>query len=238
VPGIFTDEPNYLHDGYGKPEHCLDPIICPEIFRQGNTLLDPTFLTTTGTIPPHRWSRWNSQRHGLTTVISAQSFSLRAFCQADWRMVRKKPAAIDRSRVARRDDLIRQAPISGAVMRFYEYMQTPGDRPASPSTGGIFQCGQAMHLYGASVWKGKTLDGDLWLHWLGFSLCRTQSPWRLAICHGHQLSLPASGLVLNGRRSQDGTIRQSIFYPVPAWHPYYPVVEDYFGRLGAALSEG
>ncbi|MBQ9338537.1 MAG: hypothetical protein IJS14_14700 [Lentisphaeria bacterium] len=227
VPMIFTDEPNFWTWG----EHLLVlpwTSRLPEEFRARYgydllPLLPELFFASV-----RRYSRVRMHYFDLLTSLFCEAFSgtIGKWCGEH---------GIRLTGHLLMEDQLLQSLFVGAAMRFYEPMQSPGidlltERWRAFNTAK--QCSSMAHqfrrrwrvseTYGCTGWDfpftGHKALGD-WQYALGINVRCQHLSWYSAEAEAKR-DYPAS-----------------ISYQ-SAWFDRYHVVEDYFARLGAAMSEG
>jgi hypothetical protein len=228
VPGIFTDEPNYLHIMDTQGTAWTDSL--PENFLReyGYELLDhlpELFCHLDG----QEFSKARLDYRNLCSKLFTDAFSrlIGEWCGENSLQMT--------GHVLREDDLVRQTPISGAVMRFYEHMQAPGIDLLTEHWG-IFsagkQCTSVAHQFGRARRLTETYGCTGWD--FPFAGHKALGDWQYAMGINYRCQhLAWYSMAAEAKRDYPA----SISYQSP-WHRHYSVVEDYFGRLGAALSEG
>ena len=224
IPGIFTDEPNYLHFSWmalpwtaAMPEkfqekyHCSITGHLPELF------FDPA-----DGLSQFRWQFFDLATELFTDAFSRQ---IGSWCE--------KNSLKFTGHVLSEDSLTGQVATVGAAMRFYEYMQVPGIdllteiwnifTTVKQCTSAARQFGKPLRLsetYGTTGWDfplaGHKALGD-WQYALGIN-CRCQHLAFYSMAGEAKRDYPAS-----------------ISYQSP-WYKQYHVLEDHFARLGAALT--
>lgn len=228
VPGIFSDEPNYYHHATAAGIPWTAAL--PDRFRQkyGYDLLDrlpELFLLEEEPLFSHVRLAYRD----LITDLFVQAFSrqIGAWCEQNNLQLT--------GHVLAEDTLTGQTTVSGSVMRFYEYMQAPGIdllterwnifNTAKQCVSMARQFGRRVRLsetYGCTGWDfpfaGHKALGD-WQAALGITLRCQHLAW----------------YTMAGEAKRD--YPASISYQSP-WAEDYTCVEEYFARLGAALSEG
>ena len=224
IPGIFTDEPNFLHFSAmampwtpDMPEKFQEKYHCDMVDK-----LIELFYEPSGRLSRVRWQFFN-----LATELFVNAFA---------RQIGNWCAENDlkfTGHVLCEDSLTAQAATVGAAMRFYEYMQIPGIdllteiwnifTTVKQCTSAARQFGKIQRLsetYGTTGWDfplaGHKLLGD-WQYALGIN-CRCQH-------------LAFYSMAAEGKRDYPA----SISYQSP-WHKQYRVIEDHFARLGTALT--
>lgn len=229
VPGIFTDEPNYFH--VHTPYKSLPwTTSVPSRFRAdyGYDILDrlPELFYI---VDDREFSQARYDYYNLLTALFVGAFSKQIGEWCD------EHNSLMTGHVLLEDTVTGQTRVVGAAMRFYEYMQAPGIDlltehwnifdTAKQCTSVARQFGRRWRLtetYGCTGWdfpfSGHKALGD-WQYALGLNLRCQHLAW---------YSMEAEA-----KRDYPS----SIFYQSP-WYREYPVVEDYFARLGAALSNG
>ncbi|MGN0867257.1 MAG: glycosyl hydrolase [Oligosphaeraceae bacterium] len=228
VPGIFTDEPNYIHtwDRHFRPwTEAL-----PREFqaRHGYDLL-PHLPELFFYVDGEHFSQARRDYYETATSLYVNAFArlIGEWCQ--------KNGLAFTGHDLEEDTPMHQTLVSGSAMRFYEYQQQPGIDLLTEHWG-IFdtakQCSSMAHqfgrpwrlseTYGCTGWDfpfmGHKALGD-WQYALGINFRCQHLAWYTMAAEAKR-DYPAS-----------------ISYQSP-WHQDFPVVEDYFARLGAALSEG
>ncbi len=228
IPGIFTDEPNFFHGQAHKELQWTDRI--PELVKEkfGSDILArlPELLYRfegEAISPLHR------EYMEISTELFVNSYAkpIYEFCE--------KAGIESTGHVLLEDSLFAQQLQVGAAMRFYEYMQAPGIDlltehnliydTAKQCTSMAHQFGRRWRLsetYGCTGWDfpffGHKALGD-WQFALGINLRCQHLAW---------YSMEAQA-----KRDYPASISfQS------SWYKQLPLVEDYFARLNAALSDG
>ena len=226
VPGIFTDEPNY---SYGH-DHVAWTEKLPAVFRKryGYDVLDhlPEFFYD----PAGRtFSRARYHYFDCIAFLFADAFSrqIGQWCAANG--IQSTGHALSE------DTLSSQVRAGGSCMRFYEHMQAPGmdlltERwriwdTAKQVASVARQFGRKWRLtetYGCTGWDfplaGHKALGD-WQAALGINLRCQHLSWYTMV----------------GEAKRD--YPAAIFYQSPWWQ-LYPKVEDYFGRVNVAMTQG
>ena len=227
VPTIFTDEPNCWTWGEHLPVLPWTAAL-PEKFRArfGYDLLDhlpEIFFTSV-----RKYSRVRMHYFSLMTELFCTAFSKTI---GDW----CGRHGIRMTGHVLLEDTLLQTLFVGAAMRFYEFMQSPGidlltERRRIFNTAK--QCSSMAHqfgcrwrlseTYGCTGWDfpfaGHKALGD-WQYALGINVRCQHLAWYSAEAEAKR-DYPAS-----------------ISYQSSWWDKYH-VVEDYFARLGAVMSEG
>ena len=227
VPAIFTDEPNFTHCAHLYYQIQWTPAL-PEKYREkyGRDACDELpeiFFPSVRKISAARMRFYD---------LSAELF-VQAFSRGIGEWCGRHNIAMT-GHVLLEDNLLQTLEV-GSAMRFYEYMQMPGIDLLTEHWG-IFntvkQCTSMAHqfghkwrlseTYGCTGWDfpfmGHKALGD-WQYALGINFRCQHLAWYSAEAEAKR-DYPAS-----------------ISYQ-SSWYGKYPVVEDYFGRLGAVLSEG
>ena len=227
VPMIFTDEPNFWTWG----EHLL--VLpwtgrMPEEFRAryGYDLIPCLPELFFGSV--RRVSRARLHYFDLLTSLFCEAFSgtIGKWCGEH---------GIRLTGHLLMEDTLRQSLFVGAAMRFYEHMQSPGIdlltehwrafNTAKQCSSMAHQFGRRWRVsetYGCTGWDfpftGHKALGD-WQYALGINVRCQHLAWYSA----------------EGEAKRD--YPASISYQ-SAWFDKYRIVEDYFARLGAVMSEG
>lgn len=228
VKAIFTDEPSFirLYDINRLPWTGKLPELFTE--RYDSDLLDVLpelfFPLATG-----KFSQARLRFYNLLTDCFVTFFAKRI---GDWC---EEHGIAFTGHILREDTLGGQAQVVGTTMRFYEHMQIPGidlltERWNIFNT--VKQCvsvarqfGRKWRLsetYGCTGWdfplEGHKALGD-WQYAMGINLRCPHLAWYSMI----------------GEAKRD--YPASIFYQSP-WYKKYSSIEEYFVRLGSALSDG
>ena len=247
VPGIFTDEPHYLpalfsdntktlRFKHGRTEQpykfsslpWTDRL--PGLFREkyGYDLIEhlpELFFETAG----EEFSRTRLNFFDLATELFVTSFSKQI---GEWC---EKHGFVLTGHVLYEDTLLNQRLRVGAAMRFYEYMQMPGidqltERRAIYDTAK--QCASVAHQFGRERRLTETYGVTGWD--FPFFGHKALGDWQYALGINHRVHhLAWYSMAAEAKRDYPA----SIFHQAP-WYKEYHVVEEYFARLGAALSEG
>ena len=225
VPMIFTDEPNFR----AQQVHYLPwTSRLPEMFERDYKLDVLDFLPELFFPSVRKISAARGMFFNLVTKLFCEAFSrtIGTWCG-------KHDIAMTGHVLL--EDRLGQALYVGAAMRFYEYMQAPGIdlltehwrafNTAKQCTSMAHQFGRRWRLsetYGCTGWDfpfaGHKALGD-WQYALGINYRCQHLAWYSAEAEAKR-DYPAS-----------------ISYQ-SSWHEKYSAVEDYFGRLGAVLTEG
>lgn len=229
IPGIFTDEPNYAHIVADGPVLPWTEAV-PERFREryGYDLLDhlPELV---GYVDGRRFAKARLDYRNLVTDLFVNAFTRQI---GEWCEQHNLEST---GHMLREDFLVDQMSVVGAAMRHYEFMQAPGIDlltehwmvydAAKQCSSMARQFGRTRRLtetYGCTGWDfpfaGHKALGD-WQYALGINYRSQHLAWYSMAAEAKR-DYPAS-----------------IFDQSP-WAAVYGLVEDYFGRLGAALSEG
>ncbi len=227
IPGIFTDEPNYLHGG-GNIVAWTASI--PERFRAkyGYDILDrlpELFFRVDGAV----FSKARLHFRDLCTELFVHAFAKRI---GDWCGKNKLEST---GHVLAEDNVVSQTHIVGTAMRFYEFMQTPGIDLLTEHWG-IFltakQCSSVAHQFGRTRRLSETYGCTGWdFPFAGHKAC---GDWQYALGINYRCQhLAWYSMAAEAKRDYPA----SLSYQSP-WYRYYDTVESYFGRLGAALSGG
>ena len=228
VPAIFSDEPMFF-----SPRSLSTVIIpwtemLPEKFQAEYHADILEHLPEICFTSVCKKSVWRLRYLNLITRMFCQAF---AGTISDW----CSKHGLQMTGHVMSEDRLNQAMIVGAAMRFYEYMQFPGIdvltecwrvfNTAKQCSSVAHQFGRRQRLsetYGCTGWDfpfaGHKAVGD-WQYALGINFRCQHLAWYSAESEAKR-DYPAS-----------------ISYQSP-WYEKYPVVEDYFARLGAVMSEG
>ncbi len=228
VPGIFTDEPNYIHGWTPNLRPWTEALAQEFQTRHGYDLLPhlpELFFFVEG--EPFSQARRDFYETATSLYVNAFSRLIGEWCQ--------KNGLAFTGHDLEEDSPMHQTLVSGSAMRFYEFQQQPGIDLLTEHWG-VFdtakQCSSMAHqfgrpwrlseTYGCTGWDfpfmGHKALGD-WQYALGINFRCQHLAWYTMAAEAKR-DYPAS-----------------ISYQSP-WHQDFPVVEDYFARLGVALSEG
>ncbi len=235
VPGMFTDAPN--HGGYFNEMQWTSrgnsvpwTTKLPAVFRRryGYDILDhlpELFLDVDGDgVTPARHNF-----HDCTTFLFADAFGRQIGEWCD------RTGMIHTGHILAEQTTSSQTWVVGSCMRFYEHMQAPGMDlltqywreydTAKQVSSAARQFGKKWRLtetYGCTGWDfpfaGHKAIGD-WQAAMGINLRCQHLSWYTML----------------GPAKRD--YPASIFYQSPWWDSYH-VVEDYFGRVHAAMTRG
>ena len=228
IPAIFTDEPTFHYWG-NAGNYCLpwtDRL--PELFQEKYHIDLLDYLPEIFFTSIKKFSAVRMKFFDLITELFVQSYFVTI---GNW----CKEHNIQLTGHLYWEDRLMQTMYAGAAMRCYEYMQMPGIDLLTEHWrifNTVKQCTSVAHqfgnkwrvseTYGCTGWDfpfaGHKALGD-WQYALGIN-CRCQHlAWYSAEAEAKR-DYPAS-----------------ISYQ-SSWYDRYHVVEDYFGRLGAVLSDG
>ena len=247
VPGIFTDEPHYLpalfsdntktikfkHGQQDQPYKFSSlpwTTRMPELFRQkyGYDLIEhlpELFFEVAG----EEISRTRLNFFDLATELFVNAFSKQIGEWCD------KHGLVFTGHVLAEDTVLNQRLRVGAAMRFYEYMRMPGidqltEHRAIYDTAK--QCTSVAHQFGRKRRLSETYGVTGWD--FPFFGHKALGDWQYALGINHRVHhLAWYSMAAEAKRDYPA----SIFHQAP-WYREYHVIEDYFSRLGAALSEG
>ena len=228
VPGIFTDEPNY----YGGPRGYILPWTgtLPDVFRRryGYDLTDhlpELFFLPDGI----KFSQVRHHFHDCITWMFTDSFARQI---GQW-CGRNK--LLFTGHVLYEDTLSSQTGNVGSAMRFYEHMQAPG-MDLLTEHWRIYdtakQLSSAARQFGRK-WRLSETDGCT--GWdFSFAGHKALGDWQAAL--GINVRCPhLSWYTMEGQAKRD--YPASIFYQSPWWRDYR-IVEDYFARIYAVMTNG
>ncbi len=226
VPGIFSDEPNF-YDGFYQAGW-TDSIPARFIEKFGYDLLDhlPELFYYTD---QRKFSKTRVDFYGLCTEMFVNAFSRQI---GEWC---GKNNLEFTGHVLDEDDLVLQTPLVGSAMRFYEFMQTPG-MDLLTEHWGIFitakQCTSMAHQFGRPRRLSETSGCTGWdFSFAGQKAC---CDWQYALGINYR-SVHLGLYTMDNEAKRD--YPPSVSFQAP-YCRHFHVVEDYFGRLGAALAEG
>jgi alpha-L-rhamnosidase len=233
VPGIFTDEPNY-----GRVCLDIDANKCSspwtqklqEVFldRYGYDILDhlvELFYDVEGVeLSKARLNYIDCITHLFVDAFARQ---IGEWCDDN--------DMLHTGHVLEEDSLSHQTNCVGNCMRFYEYMQAPGmdllterwkvydtAKQVSSAANQFNRKWRLTETYGCTGWDfpflGHKALGD-WQAALGINLRAQHLSW----------------YTMEGQAKRD--YPASIFYQSP-WYQQYSKVEDYFGRINLAMTQG
>ncbi len=226
IPGIFTDEPCYAHFvTMGLPwTERLPQAFLDEYGYDLTDTLPELFYHTPDAVSQTRWAFYN-----VATKLFVDAFSRTISNWCEENNLRLT------GHVLGEDSLLSQTACSGAVMRFYEFMQQPGIdlltehwnifTTTKQCTSAARQFGQKYRLseiYGCTGWDfsfaGHKALGD-WQYALGINFLCPHLAW----------------YSMQGEAKRDYPASISAHSP---WFKQYRCVTDYFGRIGAVLVGG
>ncbi|MBM4086755.1 MAG: hypothetical protein FJ272_18365, partial [Planctomycetes bacterium] len=232
VPGIFTDEPNYLPHTARIGGAVIAPWTekLPETFlkRYGYDLipkLPEVFFDLDGkAITPTRHDFYDCVTHLFVDAFGRQ---IGEWC--------KKNRMLHTGHLLLEDTLSAQTSVVGNCMRFYEYMQAPGIDLLT-ETRRIYdtakQVSSAARQFG---WKWRLTETYGVTRWdFPFTGHKALGDWQAALgmnlrCH-HLTWYTAAG---EAKRDYPASMN----YQSPWWQ-VYAHVEDYYARLNVLLSRG
>lgn len=230
VPGIFTDEPNYFSTSNREHQGAPWTDALPEKFseRYGYDLLDylpDIFFFVDG----KEFSRVRLDYRNLCSDLFAAAFAGRI---GEWC---EKNNMLMTGHVLWEDCVTLQTMSVGDAMRSYEYMQAPGIdmltehwQPFNTAK----QCSSVAHQFGRERRLSETYGCTGWD--FPFAGHKAVGDWQYALGINFRCQhLAWYSMEAEAKRDYPA----SISYQSP-WFKMLPMVEDYFGRLGAALSEG
>lgn len=220
VPGIFTDEPNYRHVPWTEE--------LPGYFaeRNGYDLLEhlPSIFFEVGNWKKIRYDFWST-----VTMRYVETFSKR---MGEW--CERNRLAFTGHQLAE-DTLLSQIRHIGAAMPHYEYMQAPGIDHLCRRLGStmlVKQVSSAAHQMGGRRVLSETFGCSGWN--VSFWELKWIAEWQYVL--GVDLMCQHVELYSSkGCRKRD--YPPSLYYQQP-WWPHYKLFNDYFARLGAALTAG
>jgi len=229
VPGIFTDEPNYLNFPTRPGERAVPwtPGFAAFFRRRRGYDLLPALPAVF-----HRVGRWRQVRHDYW--LTATERFVESYARQIGRWCGRHRLMMTGHMLAE-ESLASQVSRVGAAMPHYEHMQAPGvdilrERIAETLT--LKQCSSVAHqvgrkwvlseLYGVTGWQ-FTFEG---MKWMG--------DWHAVL--GVNVRCPHLTLYsLRGCRKRD--YPPSFNYQSPWWGDYR-LVADYFARVNLAMTEG
>ena len=239
VPGIFTDEPNHVapvapafrpKEGFPDRHWLAWTDGLPAAFRAlaGYDLV-PRLLELAYDVDGADSARLRHDFNNCLTELFVKGFVKQI---GDWCGAHGCDFT---GHMLDEDTLAAQTSTVGSCMRCYEYMQAPGMdmltenwrifTTAKQVSSAARQFGRRWRLtetYGTTGWDfsfaGHKALGD-WQAALGINLRCQHLAW----------------YTMKGQAKRD--YPASIFYQSP-WWPYYGAVEDYFGRVNAAMAGG
>ena len=239
VPGIFTDEPNYGNlcmtpDGGEAP--WTDKL--PDAFREryGYDLL-PHLPEVFFEVDGEEFSKVRRDYYDCLTHLFSRNFGeqIGRWCG--------EHNLLFTGHVLAEGTLRSQTSVVGSTMRFYEFMQAPGidilcgqglTRPGGcpPEYATAKQCSSVAHQFGRK-WVLSELYGCTGWHFT-FAEHKAVGDWQAAL--GVNLRCQhLSWYTMAGEAKRD--YPASIFFQSPWWRDY-PVVEDYFARVGVLMTQG
>ena len=230
VPGIFTDEPNYMSGHAGGLDYPCIPwtMELPKVFKQrrGYDLLDhlPSLFFRVGDYRKVRYDFWRT-----VTELFLESYTRQLYEWCDRYGLKYT------GHYLAEETLTSQIAVIGAAMPHYEYMHIPGIDHLCRHIEGFLTVKQVSSVanqlgkervlsetYGCSgqnlSFEDRKWIGD-WEYVLGVNFLN------------HHLSL----YTMRGRRKRD--YPPDLFYQQPWWRLNH-LIESYFTRLSYALSRG
>ena len=227
IKAIFSDEPSFWHSGPEKSLSWTDaiPARYKELYQEDITdVLPEIFFTSVKKV--------STARHRFYSIIT--DFFVQAFSKTVGEWCDKNGIRMT-GHIFEEDTLAHAVNEVGSPMRFYEYMQMPGIdmltehwcifNTIKQCTSMARQFGKKWRLtetYGCTGWDfpfaGHKSQGDM-QYALGINFRCQHLAWYSAEAEAKR-DYPAS-----------------ISYQSSWWNKY-SLVEDYFARLGAVLSEG
>ncbi|MBR4519683.1 MAG: hypothetical protein IKO65_11850 [Victivallales bacterium] len=230
IPGIFTDEPNYVNGCYGFLHAVPWTKALPKAFQKrfGYDVMDHLFELGYD-IQGVEFSKARHDFYEIVTTLFVGSFGKLI---GDWC---GKHGLKYTGHVLCEDNMSSQRKCVSAAMRFYEYQQQPGIDLLCETWDPIDtakQCSSVAHqldkptrlceCYGVTGWDfpfaGHKALGD-WLAVLGINFRCPHLAWY--------------SMAAEAKRDYPASISfQS------SWYPYYSLVEDYFAHQAAALHLG
>jgi len=228
IPAIFTDEPTFHYWG-NAGNYCLpwtDKL--PELFQKKYHLdlldhLPEIFFTSI-----RKCSAVRMDFFDLITELFVQSYfgTIGNWCQKH---------NINLTGHLYWEDRLMQTMYAGAAMRSYEYMQMPGIDLLTEHWrifNTVKQCSSVAHQFGRRWRVSETYGCTGWD--FPFAGHKALGDWQYALginsrCQ-HLAWYSAEG---EAKRDYPASISYQ-----SSWYDRYHVVEDYFGRLGAILSDG
>jgi len=239
VPGIFTDEPNY--GGYDVEQdgaHSPWTDALPGVFREryGYDILErlpEVFFRLDG----EDFSRTRYHYRDCLTHLFVSSFAeqIGNWCE--------EHDLLFTGHVLAEENLLSQTSVVGDAMRFYEFMQAPGidvlrgevltrEGGSKPELATAKQCSSVKHQFGRKWMLSELYGCTGW--YFDFEEHKAVGDWQAAL--GVNLRCQhLSFYTMLGQAKRD--YPASISFQSPWWREY-PVVENYFARVGVALTQG
>ena len=230
VPGIFTDEPNYLQ---AHRYRYLGPIIpwttdLPKYFKEKNgyDLVEhlPSLFYEIGDFTKYRYDFW-----ATVTLLFAESYSKRLYDWCD------KHNLLYTGHYLAEDSLRSQIEVIGSAMVHYEYMHVPGIDHLGRNINDLItpkQCSSVAHQLGKKRVLSETYGCSGWN--LSFEGMKWIGDWEYVL--GVNLLNPHLCLYsAKGCRKRDHP--PSLYYHQPWWKEH-KLIGDYFARLSFILSQG
>jgi hypothetical protein len=232
IPGFFTDEPNLYADSPVDSLPWTDGLEKAFRERYGYDLLDH--------LPELYYSRDDDSagRGGFKTRLDYRNLVgdalSRAFGGTIGGWCRRNRVQMT-GHVRREDSLSDQAQSVGSAMRFYEHMSMPGIDVLTEH-GFLFntakQCSSAAHQLGRRFRITETGACTGWdMPFMGH---KALGDWQYALGINFRFLMNVK-YTFAGEAKRDFPVGLSFQSPC---RKEYAAVEDYFARLGAALSEG
>ncbi|MGE4563249.1 MAG: glycosyl hydrolase [Victivallaceae bacterium] len=228
VPGIFTDEPNYLH-GHLDSQTAWTPAL-PAKFREvyGYDLLDhlvELFLHVDG----EEFSRARCDYRALATVLY-----VRAFGELIGEWCGRNHLEMTGHNLAE-DNLVSQTLMVGAAMPLYEFMQAPGIDLLTEHWG-IFNTAKQLSSMARQFGRSRRLSETYGCTGWDFPFAghKALGDWQYA-CGINYRCQHLAWYTMAAEAKRDYPASISCQSP---WFDRYGAVEAYFARLGAALESG
>ncbi|HID11648.1 MAG TPA: hypothetical protein EYP17_10170, partial [Candidatus Latescibacteria bacterium] len=239
IPGIFTDEPNYgslrMYPDCGEAPWTEK---LPDVFREryGYELL-PHLPEIFFEVDGEEFSKVRRDYYDCITHLFSRNFGeqIGRWCE--------EHDLLFTGHVLAEGTLRSQTSVVGSTMRFYEFMQAPGidilcgqglTRPGGcpPEYATVKQCSSVAHQFGRK-WVLSELYGCTGWHFT-FAEHKAVGDWQAAL--GVNLRCQhLSWYTMAGEAKRD--YPASIFFQSSWWRDY-PVVEDYFARIGVLMTQG
>ena len=220
VPGIFTDEPN-----------CRNWTDClPQRFMEmyGYDLVDhlPELYYLVDGEPTSK-ARLDYQNVRTALFVQAFSRQIGEWCAQN--------GLLFTGHLLKEDSVCDQSQTTGAVMRFYEYMQAPGIDLLTEHRNlyvTVKQCVSVAHQFGRRFRVSETYGCTGWD--FSFAGHKALGDWQAAL----GINLRCQHLSWYSMEAEAKRDYPACISDHSPWFEQYGQVENYFARINAALSEG
>lgn len=225
IPMIFSDEPNFRIKQIGSLPWTSR---LPEMFQAEYHLDVLDFLPEIFFPSVRKISAARGMFFNLLTKLFCDAFSKTIGSWCGRHNIRMTGHVLQ-------EDRLSQAMYVGAAMRFYEYMQSPGIDLLTEHWrifNTVKQCTSMAHQFGRKWRLSETYGCTGWD--FPFAGHKALGDWQYALGINYRCQhLAWYSAEAEAKRDYPASISYQ-----SSWHEKYSAVEDYFGRLGAVLTEG